>query len=102
MNLDSAKIVIDIMQMFGNQNGFRPHATWTSRRGMDLLNDTSAYRGSGGPPPPEKFWLQGSQFVHSSAILGHSTLIPPPYSLKMFSHQIYNDLENDPGSWKKD
>ena len=46
------------------------------------LNNTYSYRGVWGPP--EKFWLQRSQFVHSSAILGHCTPIPQPYP-KMFS-----------------
>ena len=38
------------------------------------------YGGSGGPPP-EKFWLQGTQFVHSSAYSGslysNTPTLPP-------------------------
>ena len=56
-----------------------------------------------GPPPPEVLWLMGSEMVHYSAILGHCTPIPPPPPLqrKKNSLQIYTDLKNGPGSWKK-
>ena len=46
----------------------------------------------------------GSQIVHFSAIWGHFTMYfntPTPIPLKVFSHQIYTDLKNGPGSWKK-
>ena len=39
--------------------------------------------------------------VHSNAILGHFTPIPIPPPPKKNSLQIYTDLKNGPGSWKK-
>ena len=67
-----------------------------------LINEEILFKGGSGGPPPEIFWLLGSQMVHSSAILGQCTPIPlPPPLQKTFSLQIYTDLKNGPGSWKK-
>ncbi len=41
-------------------------------------------------PPPETFWLVGSQMVHSSGILSHRTPIPLPSPLKnIFSSYLH-------------
>ncbi len=47
--------------------------------------NTGKHRWSGGPPP-ERFWLQGSQFVHFCATLGPCTLIPRPYPYNFWAH----------------
>ncbi len=57
--------------------------------------------GGFGGPPPGNFWIRGPQMVHSNAILGHFTPIPIPPPPKKISLQIYTDLKNGPGSWKK-
>ncbi len=52
-----------------------------------ILNSkwNSLFQGGCGGPPPEIFWLLGSQMMHSSAILGHCTPIPlPPPLQKIF------------------
>ena len=51
--------------------------------------------------PQKFFWLLGSQMVHSSAILVIVLKSPYPLPFKKFSLQIYTDLKNGPGSWKK-
>ena len=97
---------------FRDQNGFRPKSlkkcVELSQRGGGVctcviwnLNDTYPCRVAWVPSPRKK-WLYGSQIVHSSAFLGsfYSNILPS-LALKTFSHLIYTDLKNSPGSWEK-
>ncbi len=50
--------------------------------------------------PPGNFWVQGLLMVHSNGFPGYFTPISIPHPWKN-SLQIYTDLKNGPGSWKK-
>ncbi len=63
--------------------------TWIVKRS---LKDIVSCRGVWGSSP-KKIWIQGPQMVHSNTFW---VILPKKNSL-----QIYTDLKNGPGSWKK-
>ncbi len=96
-----------------DQNGFRPKSLKACNAELAgvctcFLNEPEwniLFQGGSGGPPPEFFFL-ASEVANGAfhSILGHCTPNTPTPSgppLQKFPLQIYTDLKNGPGSWKK-